>query len=315
MSGGHFCPTNDMKRRFVPGAFNHCYQKTNDGSLLFYNISDYLMCYTLISVAASRHRVKILSLVLMPDHIHLGVIAQEESELSAFVQDYTSHFASALNRLCGREKPLFLSPFGSAPKIGDKSVRSALIYLGNNGPERKLAVRAEQHQWNFLAYYKNAHPFSEPLRLSVASRPLRRAVAIVKDRYKNGKSLKYNTLQWMFKTLDSRGRKQLTDFIISIYNRIDYESAITYFGSYDNMIAAMRITKGSEHDIYEEFTGWSDNVYTAMSQIVMEEYPDTDIHDALKLYADEKQRLATLFKERTDATIRQIEKYLRTTEK
>ena len=301
------------KRAFVPGAINHCYQKTVNGELLFYNISDYLVMYTLFCVAARRHKVQVLSLVLMPDHLHHCSVAQDCAELSAFVQDYSSHFASANNLLCNRDSPLFLSPYGSAPKVGDKSARSALVYLGNNGPERKLSSTAETYRWSFLAYYRNSHPFSEPLKLASASQSMRRAVSLVKNRREKGLPMRYQTLQWLFKSLNSKEKQQLVDFIVSQYNVIDYEKAISYFESYDKMLEAMHITKGSEHDIQEEFVGWSDKVYGQMSQILIEQKHLADIHDILTLPEAKKRALLPVLQAKTKATERQVMKFLRLT--
>lgn len=299
------------KRRFVPNAVNHCYQKTANGEVLFYNVRDFLVFFTLFCVAAKRANVQVLSLVLMWDHIHHCSKTPDEEDLSGLVQDYTSHFASVHNPLCHKTGPLFLRPFGSAPKIGDKNVRTALIYLGNNGPVRKLAERAEQYRWSFLAYYKNPHPFSEPLKLSEASKAMRRAVSLVKDRHSKNQALHYQTLKWMFKPLSTEERYKLIDFIISTYNVIDYESAIAFFGSFDKMLEAMHITSGSEYDIQEEFVGWSDKVYEQMTQYLTGRGGLADIHDMFKLSEAERRKWIPILQEETSATERQVMKYLR----
>lgn len=279
--------------------------------MFFYNFSDYLVMYTLFCVAARRHQVKVLALVLMPDHLHHATIAQDVTELSAFVQDYTSHFASAHNHLCRRDRPLFLSPFGSAPEVGDKAVRSALVYLGNNGPERKLSVKARDYRWSFLAYYQNPHPFSEPLKLASASQSMRRAVSVVKDRSKKGLALKYQTLQWMFKPLCQREKLQLVDYIINSYNVIDYEKAISFFEDYDRMLDAISISKGSAHDIQEEFVGWDDRVYGLMSKALTEQEHLADIHDIFDFPDSERKRYIPCLRIKTRATEKQIMKFLR----
>lgn len=299
------------KRRFVPNAVNHCYQKTANGEVLFYNVRDFLVFFTLFCVAAKRANVQVLSLVLMWDHIHHCSKTPGEEDLSGFVQDYTSHFASVHNPLCHKTGPLFLRPFGSAPKIGDKNIRTALVYLGNNGPVRKLAERAEQYRWSFLVYYKNPHPFSEPLKLSEASKAMRRAVSLVKDRHSKNHALHYQTLKWMFKPLDAKERYQLIDFIISTYNVIDYESAIAFFGSFDKMLEAMHITSGSEYDIQEEFVGWSDKVYEQMTQYLTGRGGLADIHDVFKQSETERRKWIPVLQEETAATERQVLKYLR----
>lgn len=305
------CRQDMHKRRFIPGAVNHCFQKTAGEEVLFYNVSDYLACFTFICASARRHRVSVLSLVLMPDHLHHCTRAQESEELSAFVQEYTTHFASMQNRMCHHPTPLFLKPFGSAPKMGDKSVRTALIYLGNNGPERKLSALAAEYRWSFLAYYHNDHPFSEPLRLASASKALRRAVSLVRDKAGKNQPLRYQTLQWLFKPLGSMERQQLADFIVTSYNVIDYEAAIAYFGSYEAMLEAMRLTKGSEHEIEEKFVGWDDKVYAQMTRSLMAEKGLADIHDLFLMPEADRHALIPFLETRTVAPRKQILKFLR----
>lgn len=300
-----------ITRRFIPDTTNHCFQKTAGEEVLLYNVADYLVCFTLFCVAARRHNVDVLSLVLMPDHLHHCTQAKEKAHLSTFVQDYSSHFALQHNATCHREHaPLFLKPFGSAPKIGDKSIRTALIYLGNNGPERKLSATAAEYRWSFLAYYRNTHPFSEPLRLALASQAMRRAVSIVKNRARKNQALRYQTIQWLFRPLNAVEKQQLIDIIITSYNVINYEQAIAYFGSYENMLKAMQYTKGSEYEIEEKFVGWDDKVYAQMARLLMTEKGWTDIHDLFLLPEFERYALIPLLEARTAGTKQQILKFL-----
>lgn len=300
----------DMKRRFTPGSVNHCYQKTLNGEVIFYCISDYLVCFTHISVASRRHPVKVLSQVFMPDHLHGSVAAETEKNLTDFVQDYTSHFARAHNATCHRNAPLF-KPFGSAPKVHSKDIRSHLIYLGNNGPERHLSAKAEDYRWSFLAYANNAHPFSEKLKLEQASRPLRRAIQEVKACRNSDRPLSYASLQRMTKPLTSLEKQQLTDYIITLYQYLDYRLAASYFDNWDSMLSAMHHSKGSEYELKEEFTGWDDKVYAKMSRLVLREYGLDDIHECLAWDEDKKEQVFTLLKSQTKATNRQIAKFLR----
>lgn len=298
------------KRRFVAGAVNHCYQKTVNGELIFYSVSDYLVCFTHISVASRRHAVSVLSQVLMPDHLHGSVVADKKSELEAFVQDYTSHFARAHNALCHRNEPL-LRPFGSAPKSGSKDVRSNLIYLGNNGPERKLSTVAEGYRWSFLPYFQSKHPFSEKLRLEHATHPMRQAIREVQAFRKAELPMSYAAIRRLTAKLTDVEKNQLADYIISAYQYIEYDAAIAYFGDYQTMLEAMHASKGTEYEIKEEFVGWDDKVYGQMSKLIQTHVCRTDVHDFLAWSEDKRRELFAFLKDNTDATARQVYKFLR----
>ncbi len=303
-----------MRRRnrlFYKNIIHHIYQRSVDGFLLFYNISDYLVYFTIMCITAQKYGVRLLMTSFMPDHIHHSACAERVRDMSDFMKETTRLYAVENNLTCHREGPLFRHPFGSAPKNGDKKGRSNLIYVGNNGPERHLSEKAEDYRWSFLAYAKSAHPFSEPLIIHEASAKLQRAVKEVSICAEQWRYLHYNQLQRMFRGLEKREKKQLTDFIISTYNIIDYESASELFDSYEDMIAAMHSNIGSEYDLNEVFIGKSDAHYAKMVSIVMKEYGLRDIHDMFKLSIGQRFELFNLLKLRTDAFPEQIAAFLR----
>ena len=300
-----------MKRRFIRGVPNHCYQKTARGVLLFYSVTDFVVFFTHICVSAMRHRVRILSIVLMPDHLHICVEADSVDELNDFVKCYSSPFAIAHNRRCSYYGALFRHRYGSAPKKTDKAIRTNLIYIGNNPVERHLTKKAEDYQWNFLKYYKCPNPFSDKLVLSHASRKLRNAVSEVNTCRRALIPIKYELLQRIASPLSAMEKRQLVDYIVSAYNVIDYEAAISYFGTYENMIGAMHVTTGSEYDMKEEHPGWDDSNYAKMHAVVMRECGFGDIHQVLSLSEQEKKNLVKLLAENTHAPLKQRERYLR----
>ena len=301
----------NKKRGFFTGILNHCYQRTVNGMLLFYCISDYLVLFTVICVTARKYRIRILSLSMMPDHIHHSTVAETQKELSAFVGEYTRKFSLVHNRVCHHKGPLFESPFGSAPKIGAKKARSNLCYVGNNGVERQLCRKAEEYQWGFLAYAISDHPFSEKLVIRKSSYAMRKAVKEVKSSFHNNKPLVYAQLQRLFKPLCKKEKLQLVDFIVSTYNVIDFTEAIRYFDSYEDMLSAMHSNTGSEYDLNEIHSGKSDAHYQKMVAVVMKELNLKDIHDLFATSEEERTNLFFLLLRKTQAIPEQIAKFLR----
>jgi hypothetical protein len=196
------------------------------------------------------------------------------------------------------------------PKLGDKKIRSNIIYVYNNPVERQLVYNAEDYRWNFLAYAKSNHPFSEQLVLNEASYALRQCLKTVNSFYNSGKHLNYNVLQRMFSSLDKRESEQLTDYIICKYSIIDYNEAIKYFGDFEKMLTAIHSTTGSEYDINEVFVGQRDDCYVRMINLLLKSEGIKDIHSFLSLPDSEKYKLYNRLKGRTAATARQIDKFL-----
>ena len=281
-----------------------------DGGVLFYTYSDHLVHFTEYCVMARKYDIRVLAMCQMPDHIHDTVIANRKSDLEKFKQDANSGFAMKRNGRFGINGPVFECSFGSVPKIGDKNIRSNLVYVGNNPVERKLVAEAEAYRWNYLAYAGSDHPFSEKLVIRNARWPLQKAVTEVKTQFRAGKPMNYAQLERLFRPLDRMESLQLTDFIISTFNVIDYPGAIRYFNSYDDMLLAMHATTGSEHDINEVFIGKSDAYYNQMTRILLRQGVVNDIHDILALSVDEKYELFLLLRRESEIPSEQIAAFL-----
>ncbi len=299
-----------QNRKVYPDIINHSYQRTINGDLLFYNVYDGLMFFTIFCVTAPKHRVRVYKLCLMPDHIHNSSSAARKKDLSSFTQSYTSLYAREFNIVCHEKGSVFQSPFGSVPKYGDKKARSNFIYVDNNPVERHLVDKAEQYRWNFLAYSTSDHPFSEPLIIRNASKKMVRAIKLVESRHEEGKYLPYVMLKRMFAPLSEKEKLQLIDFIIVTYNIIDYKGSEIFFNSYEAMIEATHSVTGSEHDLNEVFVGKSDAHYKKMTDIIMDTGRFKDIHDIFALSIEERMELLQVLNRETAATLEQIAKYL-----
>ena len=108
-----------------------------------------------------------------------------------------------------------------------------------------------------------------------------------------------------------REKEQLADYIIVLYNVIDYDSAIQYFGTYDNMLTALHSNTGDEYDINEVIIGKSDAHYAEMISASIRHLHLKDIHDVLALNADEKMSLFHWLSGKTEAIPEQIAAFLR----
>lgn len=300
-----------MKRRiFIKGILNHCYQRMEDGGVLFYTYGDHLVFFTQYCIMARKYRIQVLALCQMPDHVHDSILADRKHDFEQFKQYTGAGFVRKRNKRFGLSGPVFECSFGSVPKMGDKKARSNLIYVGNNPVERQLVPFAEQYRWNYLAYAGSDHPFSERLVIRRARWPLQKAVKEVRAQFKAGKPMDYAQLERLFRPLDRKEGLQLTDFIISTYNVIDYQAALRFFGSYEQMLVALHATTGSEHDLNEIFIGKSDAHYNRMTSILLREGKVKEIHEILSLSVDEKYELFLLLRRETYATAEQIAAFL-----
>lgn len=297
------------ERVFKDGAIQHIYQNTVDGFLIFYSVRDYLVFFTLLSIAARKYNVKILGVCLMPDHIHILAIAGRKEDLSQFVCYYTSRFVLLYNPTVNRSGQFFRHSFGSAVKINDKKSRSAIAYLYNNLVEKKLADDVESGQWNFLQYAVRNNPFSTPLVSAKARWPMRRALQMVRIHREQDLPLNYPLIERITKQLNVMEKKQLTDYVIQQYNCIDYPEVIKFFGSYDAMITAFNTTTGSEYDVREVHHKESDAIYHTITKYLLDHYPIVSVKDIFFLTEKERKNMAVNVARATSAPWFQVAKY------
>lgn len=297
-------------RKFYKQIINHCYQRLANGGVLFYTTSDHLVYFTMYCILAQKYGIQVFELCQMPDHVHDAVSAKRLDDLVGFKRELNSRFAKEYNRYYGTNGQLFESPFGSAPKYGDKKARSVIVYIGNNPVDRKLVTYAEEYRWNYLAYAITPNPFSEKIVIRRSSKALRVAVKLVKAQHKAGLPLNYTILKNITKDLTAKELQQFTDYVITTYNVIDYLSASRFFDTYADMLMSMHATTGSEHDLNEVFVGKSDKPYADMIRIVLKYSPVKDIHQILTMDKDQKWELFQLLRKKSDVMAEQIKKFL-----
>ena len=212
----------------------------------------------------------------------------------------------------GRKGPLFHKSFGSAPKRGSKSIRTTIVYIGNNPVEKNLCTSPEQYFWDFLEFFKDEDYGHVPVRS--LSGKLKKLFKEVRDLKEKSAYLGYARLRRMFRKLDEIESEMLVRHIIREYFPFDRGALLSYYDSYDDMIHAMRSTSGSEYDIKEKYSPESGIVYGDMIGVVRryleQNHQTVQTRKVTMLPQDEKFRIAQMLKRYTAATSRQLEKFL-----
>ena len=273
------------------GAVGHIYQRALSGFVVFYSVKDSLVFFTVFSLVAARHNIRVLGLCLMYNHIHILIEAEDHEAVAVVMRECISTFSKAYNARYGLKGRLF-STFGLSNKRGDKQVRTSLAYLYNNPVEDRICKRAEEWHWNFLAYAESDHPYSRKLVLREASVRMRRAVSMAKVLHNHKRPLSYESLDNLFKDLDVNEKKQLVDFIVREYSVIDFAGAIRHYGSYGKMLTAFGSNTGSEYDIREPHDPHSGAAYRKMTHYLAADGRFSGIGDVMRLPA--KGRIAYL---------------------
>lgn len=296
------------KRNFKTGKFLHIYQNTNNGFLLFYSASDFLVFFTIFCTMARKYQIQVLCLCLMADHIHALIRARNKDVLAAFVQNYSSVFTRVMKST--GTAACFNHPFGSAPKSTEKSLRTALAYIYNNPVEKALVYRAEEYPWNFLAHMYSRHPFSEPLIVRRASYKMKKAIRNIDATYSRGTYLRPAFLRQISENLSPDEKTQLSDYIVHRWSVIDYQSSLTLYKSKEDMLNAFSSNTGSEYEIRETYDSFSHRTYYKMNRIIRTDLHIQNVRVALGMSTEEKIEVARKILLKTGASIRQICKFL-----
>lgn len=256
-----------MKRILKEGYPCHVYSKGYGGMMVFYSIADCLFYITLYSCLSRKYHIRTNAFSLMPNHTHSQQVVVSRQVFTAFNQELLSLFTRGYNIQHGRSGELFQKPFGSAPKIGGKSIKNNLSYINNNGAAGKLSKGVLDYRWNLMAYYDTDYPFSEKIVLNQASKRMRWAMRYVLELHGKNRPLDYRIQAMLFKGLNAKERKQLIDFIVVQYNFLDYSAITKHFGSFERALTAMDANTGSEYDIIEE---WEETPYIESSDYFAE---------------------------------------------
>ena len=299
-------------RNTIQSTAVHVYSRAENGFLLFYTISSFLVFFSIVCVTAKKRSLQLLGISPMYDHLHYLANAYCRKEVFDFIRDVESQYALELNKELGISGRVFHKSFGSSVKRGDKAVRNACSYNYNNPGEKGLCNRAEEYRWTFLAYANSKNPYSKPLEKDKATLRLRKAIKWV-DKYCDlNYPLNHRIVRMIFKGLNSEETQQLIDYIIVSYNCIDYELLLSFYdNSYEKACLAFASNQGSEYNVKEEFVPGSHQAYLEIPKALSKYHGYQNPFDALKTTENERAKLLCDLMMETHASREQLRKYLR----
>ena len=255
------------KIKFHPDALHHIYTISDDGSLIFYNAFDYVVFFTIMSVCARRHHIDIEEVCLMRNHIHIGLYSSDIKNISRFMMTLLSTYVREYNSRPGLKCIRFRKGYGRADKISEKDKRSCIIYIANNGVEKKACNHAMEYRWNFLRYYGNTNPYSTPIVIRSLSPGMKKAMSIVDTAFHQGHHIRHSFFEAVMPILKREERRQIIDYVIRKYNVIEYDRMLEHFKDLPSFILAADSSTGKEYDVGEEFVYEDYRYYNLMEDV------------------------------------------------
>jgi putative transposase len=135
------------KRIVVPGIPHHITQRAARKVVVFENHEHFSLMKKLLTIYQRKSGTMILSWCLMPNHIHLLVVPDNEDGLRQLLAPTLRSFAFELNRRTGHTGHLWQGPFHSSPLDEAHSIAAAR-YIDLNPVRARLVAKPDEYHWS-----------------------------------------------------------------------------------------------------------------------------------------------------------------------
>ena len=131
-----------LPRVVFPGLPHHVTQRGNGRQRTFFEERDYALYLDLLAAAAERARTEIWSYCLMPNHVHVVLVPQDEYGLSRTFGELHRRYTGYINARRRTTGHLWQGRFGPVA-MDEEHLCHALRYVALNPVRAGLTSRAE----------------------------------------------------------------------------------------------------------------------------------------------------------------------------
>ena len=139
-----------LPRIVLPGIPHHVTQRGNRRQRVFFGDEDYAHYRDLMAEAAARSGTEIWAYCLMPNHVHMIVVPQDEDGLRALFAEAHRRYTRTINARHRWTGHLWQGRYGSVA-MDDAHVFHALRYVALNPVAAKLVAQAADWRWSSAA--------------------------------------------------------------------------------------------------------------------------------------------------------------------
>ena len=139
-----------LPRIVLPGIAHHVTQRGNRRQRVFFGDADYVCYLDLMAKAAARSGTEIWAYCLMPNHVHMIVVPQDEDGLRALFAEAHRRYTGYVNAQHRWTGHLWQGRFGSVA-MDDAHVFRALRYVALNPVAAKLVTKPADWRWSSAA--------------------------------------------------------------------------------------------------------------------------------------------------------------------
>ena len=136
-----------IARIVVPGLAHHVTQRGNRREPIFFEPGDQEVYRDLLAEQARKARLAVWAYCLMPNHVHLLVVPQDERSLGQAIGETHRRYTSFINARGRWTGHLFQSRFASVA-MDETHLIAAVRYVSLNPVRARLAARPEDWMWS-----------------------------------------------------------------------------------------------------------------------------------------------------------------------
>ena len=136
-----------LARVVLPGVPHHVTQRGNRREQTFFEDGDYGLYLDLLADAARRAQVEVWSYCLMPNHVHIIAVPQDEDGLRRTFRYVHRHYTGYINARLRVTGHLWQGRFSSVA-MDEGHLMSALRYVALNPVRARLVARAGDWRWS-----------------------------------------------------------------------------------------------------------------------------------------------------------------------
>lgn len=136
-----------LPRLVLPGVPHHVTQRGNRRARTFFEDGDYELYLDLLAEAAARARAAIWSYCLMPNHVHIILVPQDEDGLRRTFGDLHRRYTGYINARMRTTGHLWQGRFSSVA-MDEAHLVAALRYVALNPVRAGLVTAAVDWKWS-----------------------------------------------------------------------------------------------------------------------------------------------------------------------
>lgn len=146
-----------LARIVIPGIPHHVTQRGNGRQQTFFCDDDYALYRNLLKKHAAAQGVAVWSWVLMPNHVHLILVPENQDGLRAALSRVHRDYAGHIHARDQRTGHFWQGRFGCVA-MDEPHLYAALRYVALNPVRARLVASADQWQWS------SVHALLDPVR-------------------------------------------------------------------------------------------------------------------------------------------------------